>query len=802
MRVRGYLLIAVWQVASVLVWLPLSHAVLFTSTDDPTYNTTAPGGALTNSGWQYEGEWNGFLGTPIAPMFFLAAKHIGGTTGEVFVLNGFTYHTVAFSDCPNCDLRVWQVAETFPLAAPLYTASNEVGRRCVVFGRGTQRGAAVTVSNQLKGWKWGTRDAVERWGENVVSSVYTDQRVGELLQVYFDRHGIRNECHLSFGDSSGAMFIRDGSTWKLAGIHYSVDGPFSLDGTTNTQFDAALVDMGGFYVSTGTSWTYIPDQPFDIPSSFYSTRVSAYVSWINSVIAAAPVPPVAGFAATPTSGAWPLAVAFTDTSTGTLTNRFWSFGDDSTTSTVANILTHTYSVAGTNTVSLTVSGPAGVSTITLTNYIVVSDAVAPTTPTALAATRISASQIDLSWNPSTSSGGLGFAGYKVSRDGAQIATTTATSYADTGLAPNSDYCYTVAAYNNEGDTSFPSAQACTNTLATPGSLSGTYNGLAIQTSAPSHPGSGNIQLVLSKTGTFAANLTMGGVRSAFKGQFDASGNTTKTVTRPGTNSLQVILHLDIDNRTDQITGTVSDGTFTSELLADRAVFSRTNQCPWVGTYTIVLAPPAGNDPDIPQGYGYGTLTIAATGGGKLGGVLADGTKITANAPVSKHGTWPLYNALYKNQGACVGWVTFDATNDTLEATVDWFRPSLPTSHYFPARFTTNVTLLGQIYVSPSAGGPSPAGNRQITLGGGNLASNIVKAAVVGASGDVTVSAPNSENLQLKLQLATGQFSGSFTHPQLNKTISFKGVLLQLDNFGAGYFLGTNETGFVTIEPTP
>jgi hypothetical protein len=37
---------------------------------------------------------------------------------------------------------------------------------------------------------------------------------------------------------------------------------------------------------------------------------------------------------------------------------------------------------------------------------------------------------------------------------------------------------------------------------------------------------------------------------------------------------------------------------------------------------------------------------------------------------------------------------------------------------------------------------------------------------------------------------------------LNKTITFKGVLLQLDNSAAGYFLGTNQSGFVTIEPPP
>jgi hypothetical protein len=146
-------------------------------------------------------------------------------------------------------------------------------------------------------------------------------------------------------------------------------------------------------------------------------------------------------------------------------------------------------------------------------------------------------------------------------------------------------------------------------------------------------------------------------------------------------------------------------------------------------------------------------------------------------------------------------VTF-ATNSTLEATVDWFRPPMPTSHYYPAGFTTNVTLTGEKYVSPSASGPSPAGDRQIALGGGNLVSSIVKTGSVDAAGNVTVSPPNSENLKMKLQPATGKFSGSFTHPLLNKKITFKGLALQIDSAGAGYFLGTNESGYVTIEPVP
>ncbi len=697
MRVRVYLLTAAWLLTSGLVLLPSSHAVLFDSTGDPGYNTSAPGGTLSGSGWQYEGRWNTdagyFLATPVAPMFFLAAKHVGGTTGDEFVLNGFTYHTVASNVCPNCDLTLWETAETFPTYAPMYTTSAEVGKPCVVFGRGTDRGVAVTLNSELKGWTWGATNWVQRWGQNVVSEVYTDQTNGQMLRALFGT----NECDLSDGDSSGGMFIQNNSAWQLAGVNYSVDGPFSVSSTGNPEFDAALLDIGGFYIQGVTNWIYVAQQSYDQPSSFYSTRVSANLSWINGVIAAAsPVSPVASFSATPTNGGWPLAVTFTDTSTGTIVNRSWSFGDDSTTNTTANILTHTYEAAGTNTVSLTVSGPAGTSSNTLTDYIVVSDEVTPATPTGLAVTFVSANEIDLTWMASTNVSQSTFTEYEIFRNGVQVGATTTTNLADTGLAPNSNYCFTVAAFDSERNTSAPSAPVCTNTFATPGSLLGAYNGLVLQTNAPSDTSSGSIQLVISKTGAFTAKLTMGGVKSSFRGQFDASGNSTNTVTPHGLNQLQVILHLDIENPTDQITGTVSDNsTFTSVLLADRAVFSGKNPCPWVGKYTVVFNPPVGNDTNLPSGSGNATFTVAASGVARMSGVLADGTKISVSAPVSEQGTWPLYEALYtKKQGACIGWVTF-GSNNTLAATVDWYRPPMPKAKTFPLGFSTTVTLTGQ-----------------------------------------------------------------------------------------------------------
>ncbi len=81
-----------------------------------------------------------------------------------------------------------------------------------------------------------------------------------------------------------------------------------------------------------------------------------------------PPTPIAAFTSAPNSGNAPLSVAFTDTSTGTITSRLWSFGD-ATTSTLQNP-THVYA-AGTYSVSLTVSGPGGSNTATKVNLIAV-----------------------------------------------------------------------------------------------------------------------------------------------------------------------------------------------------------------------------------------------------------------------------------------------------------------------------------------------------------------------------------------------------------------------------------------------
>ncbi len=86
-------------------------------------------------------------------------------------------------------------------------------------------------------------------------------------------------------------------------------------------------------------------------------------------VSQAPQPPVADFTATPLTGNAPLAVQFTDLSTGA-TAWLWNFGDGAS-STQQNP-SHTYQNAGSYTVTLTASNAAGQSVKTKTNYIAVS----------------------------------------------------------------------------------------------------------------------------------------------------------------------------------------------------------------------------------------------------------------------------------------------------------------------------------------------------------------------------------------------------------------------------------------------
>src|SRR5881396_1732918 len=93
------------------------------------------------------------------------------------------------------------------------------------------------------------------------------------------------------------------------------------------------------------------------------------------------------------------------------------------------------------------------------------DTTPPLVPTGLTASAVSSSQINLSW--AASSDNVGVTGYRVYRGGTQIATTTTTSFTNTGLSPSTTYSYTVAAFDAAGNLSAQSGPASATTPAAP-----------------------------------------------------------------------------------------------------------------------------------------------------------------------------------------------------------------------------------------------------------------------------------------------------------------------------------------------
>jgi hypothetical protein len=258
---------------------------VFEATADPNHNITAPTGIFANSGWQYEGTYGAYLGTMIAPQYFITAQHFG-TQGSTFTQNGIfsggadvTYNIdtaanggAGYWDIAGTDLRIFKIQETFAYYAPLYTGSSETGLTIAVNGRGGPRGADVFVGGILHGWETSNPDGNARWGTNTVSGIYSSA-IGDLLTASFSASGTAEEATLSNGDSGG-------------GVNYSIDGMFDTNNITGdgSDFNAALFDRGGLYQGSDSfGWTFVPDLPLDNPSSMYASRISSSAASIMSI---------------------------------------------------------------------------------------------------------------------------------------------------------------------------------------------------------------------------------------------------------------------------------------------------------------------------------------------------------------------------------------------------------------------------------------------------------------------------------------------------------------------------------------
>ena len=81
--------------------------------------------------------------------------------------------------------------------------------------------------------------------------------------------------------------------------------------------------------------------------------------------------------------------------------------------------------------------------------IVAPDTQAPSAPSNITATPVSATTAHITWGASTDDRGV--AGYRIARDGTTLATVSTNDYIDGGLTPSGSYSYTVTAFDDAGN---------------------------------------------------------------------------------------------------------------------------------------------------------------------------------------------------------------------------------------------------------------------------------------------------------------------------------------------------------------
>jgi len=214
-------------------------------------NTSAP---ADDPGWANVGVLGIGTGVYLGNNWVLTAAHVG--VGSI-VLNGVTYAMLAGSGTTlsnkgaagksaTTDLYMFQLASTPPGLAAVTIASSTInaGAAVTMIGSGRDRGAFTewSVNQGTTPWTWtevssggnaagyktlSTR--AMRWGTNNVSAsaVWVDDGFGDtfmLATTFNDLGPPSNEAQAAYGDSGGAVFRKNGSTWELAGTILTVAG--------------------------------------------------------------------------------------------------------------------------------------------------------------------------------------------------------------------------------------------------------------------------------------------------------------------------------------------------------------------------------------------------------------------------------------------------------------------------------------------------------------------------------------------------------------------------------------------------
>jgi PKD repeat protein len=224
---------------------------------------------------------------------------------------------------------------------------------------------AATANNTASAWSPADQKLYVGQGQQIRTYDYETNTTGTAFSVT-GLNGILGFSFSSTTDTGGSDLFVVTNAERLRRV----------DWATKTLVPGWTFELTPFEVLDSRGVELIDDQFYVLDG--YDARPPGplrFAVFVFDVIGPQPVPPVASFTATPSSGDAPLSVDFDDTSTNNPTSWAWDFETDGTIDSTAQNPTHVYSTPATYTATLIATNGAGSDDATA--QITVTQAVAP-----------------------------------------------------------------------------------------------------------------------------------------------------------------------------------------------------------------------------------------------------------------------------------------------------------------------------------------------------------------------------------------------------------------------------------------
>ncbi len=397
--------------------------------------------------------------------------------------------------------------------------------------------------------------------------------------------------------------------------------------------------------------------------------------------------------------------------------------------------------------------------------------------------------------------GPGPLSYQWQLNGINIEGATDAILTVSNITANSSGVYTLVISNEYGAATAPAGTI--SLLPSPG----TYNGLFYVENEPDDESSGFITLSLTAKQSFSGSIRQFGQSFSFSGKFSGGRSVVVNIQRPYPTvvgqpkryrtPLTLSLTTSAVQNFSQVTGVVREGSRNIPFATQRAIYGDKNPTPQRGKYTLGLK--GINSATAPNGNGFGNVTIATNGMISFVANLADDTTVSQGISVANSGVWPLYIPLYKGKGSLLGWLSFTNTTEArCEGNLRWIKSRDAGGLYYTNGFSTMIPVMGSTFQPQATGLGISVTNKSLTFLGGKIYSPLSDR-IVSTNKNVITFRDGTTNRNLSVATGSGQFTGTFIHPVTKQLTKMKGIVLQNQGYGAGYFIGTNLSGQVLLK---